>query len=430
LRAVILAGGRGTRLGKLTREVPKPMLTIGGVPILEHQIKLLKRYGIREIIILAGYRSEVIADYFKDGSKYGVTIKYFIDKEPLGTAGSIKEIQNSLEEPFIVLYGDVMINMDLEKFLHFHRSKKGACTLVVHPNDHPYDSDLVDIDNNRKIIAFHRKPHDKHRYYRNLVSAAVYMMSPRILKHIDRGIKTDFGKDIFPGLLEKENLYGYLTAEYLKDIGTKERLQKVEDDYISGRVEKFNSEHQRKAIFLDRDGVINEQVHLLHRIEDFKLLPTTVTAIRKINCSEYLAIVITNQPVVARNLCTITDVEEIHKKMDTLLGRGGAKLDAVYFCPHHPDRGYPDENPEYKVVCECRKPNTGMIKKANEDFNIDLNSSFIIGDSSRDIECGRNAGIKTIRVRTGNKGKDLQIEPDYFFNDVEGAIDFIVQERS
>jgi histidinol-phosphate phosphatase family protein len=113
--------------------------------------------------------------------------------------------------------------------------------------------------------------------------------------------------------------------------------------------------------------------------------------------------------------------------MDTLLGREGAKLDAVYFCPHHPDRGYPDEVPEYKVVCECRKPNIGMIKKANEDFNINLKSSFIIGDSSRDIECGRNAGIKTIAVKTGDRSRNLEIEPDYFFNDVGEAIDFIIQ---
>jgi histidinol-phosphate phosphatase family protein len=427
VRAVILAGGRGTRLGKTTAEVPKPMLPIGGIPILEHQIKLLKKYGIRDVIILSGYRSDVIKDYFRDGGNYGVTIKYVIDREPLGTAGSIKEIQNCLKRPFFVLYGDVMINMDLKKLLRFHRSKRGVCTLVVHPNDHPYDSDLVDIDSNGRIVSFHRKPHDENRYYRNLVSAAVYIMSPHVLNHVDRGVNTDFGKDLFPDLVEKENLYGYLTAEYLKDAGTKERLQRVSDDYNCGMVERFNSDRPRKAVFLDRDGVINEQVHLLHKIEDFKLLPTAISAIRKINYSEYLAIVITNQPVVARNLCTITDVEEIHKKMDTLLGRGGAKLDAVYFCPHHPDRGYPEENPEYKVACECRKPNTGMIKMAKEDFNIDLHGSFIVGDSSRDIECGKNVGMKTIAVRTGDKGKNLQIEPDYYFNDVEEAIDFIVQ---
>lgn len=429
MKAVILAGGKGTRLGGLAKEIPKPMARIGSMPLLKHQIELLNKYGIKEIIILTGYLSEVIENYFKDGKDFGVNITYFKEEKPLGTTGGLKEIEDRLTEDFLVLYGDVMVDLNLKRLIRFHKSKKSACTLVLHPNDHPYDSDLVEVDKNQRVIAFHSKPHDENKYYRNLVNAALYIMPPQILKYIEKGVKADFGKDIFPKIIDKENLYGYNTAEYLKDIGTPERLEVVNKDYSTGKIKRFNNENKRKAIFIDRDGVINEEVGLLHKIEDFRLFPNADEAVKKINDSEFLAIIITNQPVVARNLCSIEQLEEIHKKMETLLGKKNAKLDAIYYCPHHPDKGYPEENPKYKIECDCRKPKIGLIKKADNDFNIDLKNSFFIGDSSRDILCGKNAGMTTIGVKTGFGCKESEIKPDYFFEDLNEAIDFIIQKR-
>ena len=426
---MIVAGGKGKRLGKLTKDIPKPMLKIGGVPLLERQINLLKRYAIKDIVILTYYLSGVIERYFKNGSSFGVNINYRKEKKPLGTAGCIKEIENELNEDFVVFYGDVMIDMNLKKLIDFHKNNNSICTLVVHPNDHPYDSDLVEIDSGKRIIAIHKKPHDENKYFKNLVNAGTYIMSPKILKHIKRGVKSDFGSDIFPKIVNKEKLLGYNTAEYLKDIGTLDRLKNVNEDYLNSKVKRFNSENKRKVIFLDRDGVINKKVDLLHKIEDFELLLGTSQAIKIINKSEFLAIVVTNQPVVARNLCSIEELEEIHKKMETLLGKENAKLDAIYYCPHHPDKGYPEENLEYKIECECRKPNIGMIKMAEKDFNIDLNGSFIIGDSSRDILCGKNAGLTTVAVRRGDDLKEIEVEPDYLFKNLNEAVNFITGGR-
>jgi mannose-1-phosphate guanylyltransferase / phosphomannomutase len=267
------------------------------------------------------------------------------------------------------------------------------------------------------------------KYLRNLVSAGFYLISPKILKYIKKGVKADFGKDIFPKITQKEVLYGYLTAEYLKDMGTLKRLKEVRRDYKNGRIKQFNRNNKRRAIFLDRDGVINEHVGLLYKIEDFKLLPKVGRAVKEINNSEFLAIVITNQPVIARNLCSIEELGEIHKKMETLLGRQGAKLDAIYYCPHHPDKGFAGENPDYKIECDCRKPKTGLIKKAEKDFNIDLNNSYIVGDSFRDILCGKNAGLGTIWVRTKNDYKKSEIKPDYFFKDLNQAVNFIINKN-
>lgn len=429
VKAIILAGGKGERLGSLVFNIPKPMIKIGNLPLLEHQVNLLKKYGIKEIIILTGYLSEVIEKHFKDGGDFGVKITYFKEKKPLGTTGGLKEIENKLKGDFIVVYGDVMADMDIARLIAFHKEKNSACTLVLHPNDHPQDSDLVETNEDQRIIAFHPKPHSDSKYFRNLVNAGFYVISPKILKYIKKGVKADFGKDIFPKIVKKEALYGYSTAEYLKDMGTPKRLEEVRRDYKNSRIKQFNRNNKRRAIFLDRDGVINEHVGLLHKIEDFKLLSKVAPAIKKINNSEFLAIVITNQPVVARNLCSIKELEEIHKKMETLLGRQGAKLDAIYYCPHHPDKGFTGENPDYKIECDCRKPKIGLIKKAEKDFNINLKGSYIIGDSFRDILCGKNAGLTTIWVRTKNEYKKSEIKPDYFFKNLNQAINFIINKN-
>jgi histidinol-phosphate phosphatase family protein len=181
---------------------------------------------------------------------------------------------------------------------------------------------------------------------------------------------------------------------------------------------------------MDRDGTLVRDIDLLHRIEDLELLPFSAGAIKKINESEYLSFLITNQPVVARNLCDISMIKHIHDKLETLLGREGAYLNDIYFCPHHPDKGYPDENPDFKVDCDCRKPKTGMISKAVKDYNVDVESSWFVGDMTADIQTGKNAGMKTVLVRTGRGGDDgkFEVTPDYIFDNIEEAVNFILSQ--
>jgi len=430
MKAVILAGGRGERMGKITKKIPKPMIRIGGLPVLEHQINLLKRYNIKEIILIVNYLSEVIEKYFVDGKKLGVKISYFKEGIPLGTTGGIKEIENELKEDFIVIYGDIMLDVDMSRIIAFHRKKNSVCTMVVHPNNHPYDSDLVEVDDNQRIVAFHPKPHEDGKYFRNLVNAGLYVMSPEILKYVKKGAKSDFGKDIFPKIFRKAILYGYNTAEYLKDIGTPKRLLEVEKDYFSGKIRRLNNSNKRRAIFLDRDGTISPKFKQdIYKVENFGLLPNSANAIRKINKSNYLTIVITNQPSVAKGFCTEQDVKEVHKKMETLIGKEGAKLDAIYYCPHHPEKGFKGENKKYKIDCNCRKHKIGLVKEAQEDFNIDLKKSYFIGDSYRDILCGKNAGLTTIGVKTGDSCKDEKIKPDFLFDNLYQAVNFIIKNN-
>ena len=428
MQVVILAGGKGTRLKHLTESIPKPMIPVAGKPLLLHQVELCKKYGFTHITILVNHLKEPIISFFGDGSAFGVSINYYEEKVPLGTVGGIKAIENDLKEDFLVLYGDVMINMHLQKFWDFHKSKKSECTLALHPNDHPYDSDLVDMDKNCRVTEFFPKPHQEGKYYRNLVNAGAYIFSPAIFKYLEKDKKADFGREVFPAIYNDISMFGYNTSEYLKDMGTPDRLDKVEADVKSGLVEHRSYDYRQKAIFLDRDGVINPDKHLIFRPDEMELYPFAANAIKKINQSPFLTLVATNQSVVARNLCTEAELAKVHDKMETLLGNEKAKVDGIYYCPHHPDRGFPEENKEYKIECNCRKPKPGMLLNGAEDFNVNLNESYFIGDSERDIIAGIEAGVTTIGVKTGKGLKDSKTEPDYFFRDLGQAVDFIVDE--
>ncbi|MCX7744392.1 MAG: HAD-IIIA family hydrolase [Flavobacteriales bacterium] len=428
MKAVILAGGKGTRLGNLTREIPKPMLSLLGKPLLEYQVELLREYGITEIWILVNYLKDAIIQYFGNGAAWNVSIQYYEETEPLGTTGGIKAIESQLTDDFLVLYGDVMVNMNLNRLIHFHQTQKADATLVLHPNDHPFDSDLVELNQQKRITAFHPKPHPEDEYFRNLVNAGLYVLSPKILNALPQGIARDFGRDIFPSIVSTYYLAGYNTTEYLKDMGTPDRLKKVEADLFSGRVERKSYKYWQKAIFLDRDGVLNDDTEFIHRAEDLVLYADVPEAIRKINQSDYASIVVTNQSVVARNLCSEEYLRVIHNKMETDLGKFGAWLDDIYYCPHHPDKGYPDENPNYKIDCNCRKPKPGMLFQAAADYHIDLQKSWMIGDNERDIEAGHAANCKIIGLATGKGLKATTLVPDYFFFTLKEAVDFIIDE--
>lgn len=425
MKAVILAGGLGTRLG--LKSMPKPMAEIGGKPLLEHQILLLKRHGILDIIACTGHLSEKIEGFFGNGKRLGVHIEYSRETKPMGTAGCVKKAERFLDGDFLVIYGDVMVNMDLMRLIKTHEQGEGVATIVVHPNDHPQDSDLVEVDGAMKVSRFLNKPHPPGLVYQNLVNAGLYVFTQKMLDYMEADKHADLAKETLPkAVAAGEQVCAYRTAEYLKDVGTHERLMEVRRDFESGKIGRSSLRFKRNAIFLDRDGVLNEEVNLLHRPEQLRLIEGAAEAVKKINGSEYLAIVVTNQPVVARNLCTEETLAGIHKKLEAILGNAGAVLDAIYYCPHHPDSGYPEENRAYKIKCSCRKPAAGLILNAARDFNIDLKQSFMVGDRGVDIQTGANAGMKTVLIG-GRKLEDkYPAKPDLVFNSLLAAVDHIL----
>ena len=233
MKAVILAGGRGTRLGQITNKIPKPMVYIGNKPVLQYQIELLKKYKITEIFIKVNYLKNIIKDYFKNGKDFGVKIKYFEKESDLNTAGIFPFLKKDLKNDFIVLYGDLFLNINLEKFIKFHKKNNSLGTLIVHPNDHPQDSDLIEVNDKNEITKWHAKPHPQNNNYKNIANAAVYILNPKLINYIPKNKPTDFGKDIFPDIInnKKIKLFAYKTNEYLQDIGKIESLQKAINDY-------------------------------------------------------------------------------------------------------------------------------------------------------------------------------------------------------
>jgi len=277
-------------------------------------------------------------------------------------------------------------------------------------------------------VAFHSKPHDPDVWFHNLVNAGTYILSQHILSFLEKGKKADFGRDIFPKIFSQVLMFGYHTTEYLKDMGTPDRLKKVIADLENGRIKQSSYDHPQKAIFMDRDGVLNIERNYISKPEELELFNFTPSSVRKINQAGYLSIVVTNQSAIARNLCAEEDVQTIHRKMETLLGQKQAWLDAVYYCPHHPHKGFPEENPVYKIDCDCRKPKIGMFNRAIAHFNIRAEDSYMVGDSERDIQAGINAGCITIGVRTGNGIRKTKVFPDYMFRDLAEAVDFIIDD--
>lgn len=398
MKVVIMAGGKGTRITSVASDIPKPMILIDGKPVLEHEIECLRKQGFTDIILTVSHLGNVIMDYFQDGSKFGVHIEYYFEKEPLGNAGALFKIKDKLTEDFLLLNADAMIDVDFNRFVDFHKRHNALVTLFTHPNSHPYDSGLIISNEHNQVEKWLAKEDERPMYYKNRVNAGLHVISPEVLNQVINTQKIDLDRQLLKPLAGTKKMYCYDSPEYVKDMGTPERYYAVCEDFKTGRVQSKNLSNKQKAIFLDRDGTINKYVGFLREIEQFELLPNTSEAIKKINNSGYLAIVVTNQPVVARGEVTFEQLDKIHNKMETLLGKDGAYLDGIYFCPHHPHKGFEGEIPELKVECECRKPKPGMLLQSAKDFNIDLSKSWMIGDSDNDILAGENAGCFTARV--------------------------------
>lgn len=398
MKVVIMAGGKGTRITSVASDIPKPMILIDGKPVLEHEIECLRKQGFTDIILTVSHLGSVIMDYFQDGSKFGVHIEYYFEKEPLGNAGALFKIKEKLTEDFLLLNADAMFDVDFNRFVDFHKRHNALVTLFTHPNSHPYDSGLIISNEHNQVEKWLAKEDERPMYYKNRVNAGLHVISPEVLNQVINTQKIDLDRQLLKPLAGTKKMYCYDSPEYVKDMGTPERYYAVCEDFKTGRVQSKNLSNKQKAIFLDRDGTINKYVGFLREIEQFELLPNTSEAIKKINNSGYLAIVVTNQPVVARGEVTFEQLDKIHNKMETLLGKDGAYLDGIYFCPHHPHKGFEGEIPELKVECECRKPKPGMLLQSAKDFNIDLSKSWMIGDSDNDILAGENAGCFTARV--------------------------------
>lgn len=455
MKTVIMAGGKGTRIASVASDIPKPMIPICDKPILQHQIECLKRQGLTDIVLVIGHLGSVVREYFKDGSAFGVHITYIEETVPLGTAGGLWYLKEEMTEDFLLLNGDIIFDVDFARFSAYHKKTGCAATLLTHPNGHPYDSALIvteqkaaadmtvkdmygSIQNSEEKGAV-KKPEnggvqvqfvtdwlhreEKRGIYKNRVNSGIHILSPEIFQLFGaQPEKKDLDRDILKALIQEGKLAAYDSPEYVKDMGTPERYYAVEADMKNGVVEAKNLRNRQRAVFLDRDGTLNVYKGFLRSAEDMELLDGAAEAVRKLNESPYLVIVVTNQPVVARGECSFVELEKIHEKLETLLGMEGAYIDGLFFCPHHPDGGFAGEVAELKIDCDCRKPKPGLFYEAARQYNIDLSQSYMIGDDWRDVKAGEAAGCKkSYLLESGGKSL-LQIVEEIVLPEIGGTV--------
>ena len=430
--AVILAGGRGERLGERCRDLPKPLVPVAGIPVLDRQLDLLTQAGVEEIFILTGYLGKRIERHVR-GRKDKALIRCLAESTPLGTAGALTRLAGQLDSDFFIIFGDVVFDMDLQSLAADHASHAATLTLVVHPTDHPADSDLVATDDEGRLLVVIGRE-GRSGWHANLGNTGIAMASPRVFSSLCHNERADFSRDLLPRLLAaNEPVRCHRSTEYIKDMGTPQRLRRVEEDIISGRMERLSRRHLRRAVFFDRDGTLVVDPSPRYDPESLTLLPGAAAAVAAINRAGLLAVLVTNQPAVAKNQCDFATVRAMHHRLEFLLGERGACLDAIHFCPHHPESGHTGENPAYKIACSCRKPAPGMVFAAACELGIDLKGSWMVGDTTVDVATGKNAGLHTALVRSGRAGNDRshhEATPDMTCDDALQAVDKIMSISS
>jgi len=436
IQIVILAGGMGTRLADVAKGLPKPLVPINKVAVLEHQIRLVRSQGFSKATILLSHQPKTIIEHLERLEIDDFRLEFIIEDEARGTGGALLDCYNKLEHDFLVLYADTFILVNLASFVKNYFSLKTdinvGAQILVHPNSHPNDSDLVEMDDEGLVTGLHGYPREAGLHLKNMVNAACYMLSKSALdlcQELRALSQCDIAKDLIPQMLKGGlKINGYETLEYIKDMGTPNRLVEVEKSIDSGRINNRAFSTIKETIFVDRDGCLNHEIGLISDPLLLKLIDKSGAAIRLLNENSLPAICLTNQPGIARGDISVNNLNDIHNRLDYLLGLEGAFLDDIFYCPHHPDRGFDGEVPFLKIKCDCRKPEIGLIHAAAKKYQIDFKTSWMIGDMSSDITAGNNAGLKSILLNTGHGGRDLKynVKPDYVFCDLFEACTWIV----
>ena len=429
-QAVILAGGFGTRLSRFYNDIPKSLVPINNIPIIQHIINNAIKFGVTKFIILVSYKKEQIISFIK--STYSASnAKFVFVSDPTGSVGTVPALINALpylEDSFLLLYSDVYSYIDYEKMFDFHYRHKSDFTLLVHPNNHPFDSDLVQMNSGSLKVNWingypHREP------LPNICNRAIYVIERSVVHSLSSAnLKfKDIAKEAINFLISKSyNILGYKSFEFSMDMGTPNRVIELEKNLNNNIHIARSYDAKRKGIFIDRDGVINANLkNGINSIADFKLLNKVSDAILLANKNGFFVCLITNQPGIAKGFLTENQLNNIHNYMSFLLGNSGAYIDDIYFCPHHPESGFKGEISSLKIDCNCRKPKSGLLYKAMHDNFICKNNSWMIGDSLSDIEAGKNASLKTILI--ADSKNNSYVSTDHVCADLLNAIKYIVR---
>ena len=370
---VILAGGRGTRLGSITNKTPKPLVRINGIPFLQHLINYYSKYDFENIYIIAGYKGEQIKKEFNNKIFNLIKVTCCVEKKRKDTGGALYEIKNKIKNDFILVNGDSYINVNLQSF--FNKKKINHNYIFLNRNtNYKENKKLINLDiNTKKFVVFSEKS--------KLMNSGVYFLKKNILKKIENK-KISLENEILSKLIQEKKLKGIKTREYVIDIGIKKNLKKVENLLLH--------KLRKPAIFFDRDGVINHDNKYVYKYKDFILKKNIVNFLKGLK--KYYLFIVTNQSGIARGFYKEKDFYLLHKKLKREFIKKNIFFNDVLFCPHHPQ----GKIKQYKKKCPFRKPGNKMLRKILSSWNIDTKKSFMIGDSKSDEDCAKKTEIKFI----------------------------------
>lgn len=371
-QAVLLAGGRGTRLGELARELPKPALDVGGEPFVMHMVWNLARHGIRDVVVSCGHLADRLEQAMLSRPVPGTRVRFVREPSALGTGGGLRNCLPLLQESFFVLNADSLFDVNYPD-LALHANGGAALALRRVPDVARFGAVQT---RHGKVVSFA----EKGRSGSGWINGGVYVLNREIVEALPDG-PASLEHDLFPALAARSRLGAVPYDGFFIDIGIPEELERARQDVPAWR--------RKPALFLDRDGVLNVDHGYVHSREQWEWCRDAREAVKYANDRGMLVVVVTNQSGIGRGYYGLEEFQALMAWVNRELLRHGAHFDAVYHCPHHPS----EAREEYLRRCSCRKPEPGMLLRAMEEWNIDPLHSAMIGDSPKDVQAAKRAGL-------------------------------------
>lgn len=397
LNLVILGGGKGKRLKKYFTG-SKILLKVFNKSLLELNFNIFKKINKKYLII---NKNQIdIIEYLKNKNISGLNI--LKEDKRLDTGGCLyylKKIKNYKKKVFLIIYGDLLIDIDYQRFYKFFKKTNSKISLIVHPNDHIQDSDTLEVKDNGFVDKFFFKPHKNLNKISTLALSGVCLLKGSILSNIKKK------KLKFKSILKKNKKYvsAYETREFIKDIGTPKRVEWARKFLLKRDISKKNFKNPIKTIFLDRDGVLNKEKKDEKVSDPFNFTKGALRSLKEINNRNYIIVIITNQPGVAKGFISEAKLKKLNKDYINFLSRKKIIIHSLFYCPHHPEKGFKGEIKKYKIKCDCRKPRVGLFKKAIKKYNIDLRNSIFIGNSKTDYEASKKIKVNYLHIFGNSK---------------------------
>jgi histidinol-phosphate phosphatase family protein len=378
-QAVILAGGRGTRLAPLTDSRPKPMIEFHGRPFLEYLIEFLRDQGFRRVLLLLGYLPEVIRDHFGDGSRFGVEIAYSVTDVGNDTGRRLYLARPQIEPCFLLAYCDNYCPVDIEAMWQRFQASGAPAMVTVYANEDGFTRDNLRVDDDGFVAIY-----DKSRAAPGLKGVDIgFILVRRELLDLLPNANISFEAVVYPELVKRHGLLAHVTRHRYYSVGNLGRLAETEA-FLA----------RRPTVILDRDGVLNRRMPKAQYVRDWSewaWLPGVLEGLRRLKQAGWRVVVVTNQAGIARGAMTEAQLAAIHDRMRAEVAAAGGEIAAIYRCPHGWDDG-----------CDCRKPKPGMLFQAQRDLRLDLSRTPFLGDDERDGQAAAAAGCPFVMIGEGH----------------------------